>query len=469
MVLLHVGKLFGSKARYISTSFYDGVIVGGGMVGNAMACSLGAAKPLVKSPLFSNRTSAVTPASIKFFKMEEKFCDAITKPFNLEIGVWEKFLDYRAKRVDRYEVIDSSSHSTLNFSYPDAVKEVSYIIENNVIVSHLLTHVMEKCRNVTVKTNANVVQCKSVDTNCFVIIPDSLLEDVLLVMDDGTEIETSLVIGADGGNSVVRKAFSPSYTSWKYNQKGVVAVVELDCDGPNNVAWQRFSRHGPIALLPLSSRHSNLIWTTSDSHAKELLSSTPNEFVDLLNHALHTEEYQDATTNKTLELMDRALNVMFNIENTRIPSPPQIVRIQPDSRAAFPLVFGHSHTYVSARAALIGDAAHRIHPLGGLGANLGWSDVRKLTASMEKCVMDGGDLGATTYLSQYDTDSQRHNVPQQIACDWINRLYRTNNPAAIFFRSIGLSSTNHMQCIKVTYSPIPSASPPCTCHFFRTP
>ncbi|VDD86078.1 unnamed protein product [Enterobius vermicularis] len=445
MALLKFHKVSLTASRCSSTSatfFYDAVIVGGGMVGNSMACSLGSSdtlknkkilllesserKPLERSSLFSNRTSAVTSASIQFFK---------------KLGIWNKFLDYRAKRVDRYEVIDSCTRSTINFSNPLSEDGLAYIIENNIIVSHLLERIEQTCKNVTVKTNLKVLDCS---------IPNSLAEDAKIVLSDGTEVSTSLVIGADGGNSIVRRAAGTKYTWWQYGQKGVVAVVKLENAGQNNIAWQRFSSRGPVALLPLDEDTSNLIWTTSDDHAEELLKRNPEEFIDTLNYHLSTDRLQNGLTNRVLEAIDGFAGTVFGSGRTMIPSPPHIISLQPNTRAAFPLVFGHAHTYVSARSALIGDAAHRIHPLGGLGVNLGWADVERLTACLERIIQEGADLGSLTYLAEYDTKAQRHNVPQQVACDWINRLYRTNSFPAIFLRGVGLHLVNKATPVKVS-------------------
>lgn len=423
-----------------SSSFYDAVIVGGGMVGNGMACAMGQSKvlshskvlllesedpkPLVKTELFSNRTSAVSPSSVAFFK---------------KIGVWNQLVSYRVKKVDRLEVIDSCSQSTINFEQPNPADEIAYIIENDAIVACLLDRVRDGCPNVTVKTKAKVVDCR---------IPDSLSDLASLKLNDGTEIRTSLVIGADGAKSVVRNSLGVDYTGWEYGQKGVVAVVQVQASNDNSVAWQRFTPYGPIALLPLSDKFSNLIWTTNDRHAAELLTLTQEQFVDQLNHYLTTDDNQNSLTNALLCCADKALSTVFRTRETKVPIPPVVVALQSDNRAAFPLGFGHAHSYVAARVALIGDAAHRIHPLGGQGVNLGWADVTTLTKCLEKAVSDGADLGAVTYLSEYDTKGQRRNVPVQIVCDWLNRIYRTNAAPLVLVRSLGLFAVNKITPLK---------------------
>ncbi|KAK6058050.1 hypothetical protein COOONC_04383 [Cooperia oncophora] len=185
-----------------------------------------------------------------------------------------------------------------------------------------------------------------------------------------------------------------NYTTFKYNQSGVVATLIVETPGENDVAWQRFCRAGPIAYLPLSSKLSSLVWTTSTEHAQHLLSLTKEEFVDELNHSMFTEEDQNDWVNRSLFLLSKVPFVSKEIGMSAVP--PHVVALQGDTRAAYPLGFGHSHTYVLLRCVLIGDAAHRIHPLGGQGVNLGWNDVMVLNKVLSKASSDGADLGLSS-------------------------------------------------------------------------
>lgn len=423
-----------------ANAYYDVIIVGGGMVGNAMACSIGLSEclkskkvlvldsaeinaPAKNSPR-GNRVSAVSPPAVSLFK---------------RLGIWNDLVDLRVKRIDRLEVLDSCSHSSIRFVQSDPANEIAYIVENNAIVGLLTERIKSSCPNIAVRTRAKVAQCS---------VPSGLDSFATVVLDDGTTLQTSLIIGADGARSRVRNALNFQYTTWEYGQKAVVANLRVQALENNSVAWQRFTPTGPVALLPLSEDMSSVTWSTSAEHADELLSMPPQQFVDLLNEYLTTDIHQNSITNQFLSLTGRALRTVFSVQEKPKPILPTVISVFEGTRAAFPLGFGYSHTYVAPRIALIGDAAHRTHPLAGQGVNLGWSDVKILLQCLEQCVLDGGDLGSLTYLADYDTQGQRRNVPVQVACDWLNRLYLTSSTPFILIRSFGLNAVDRLTPLK---------------------
>ncbi|KAH1000717.1 hypothetical protein HUJ04_013012, partial [Dendroctonus ponderosae] len=197
-------------------------------------------------------------------------------------------------------------------------------------------------------------------------------------------------LGCDGVNSSVRKAMEADYLSWSYNQMGVVATVRF-CEKFNNeIAWQRFLPNGPIALLPSGtfSRSSLVLQATS--------------------------------------AFDTFLR-MFNCSVDQVRAyPPKVQDIDSGSRAAFPLGFGHSSQYIRQGVALVGDAAHRIHPLAGQGVNLGNMD----------------------YLKGYESERQKHNVPTMLAVEALHRLYNTKFTPIVLLRSLGLQTTHALEPIK---------------------
>ncbi|KHJ75992.1 hypothetical protein OESDEN_24389 [Oesophagostomum dentatum] len=246
----------------------------------------------------------------------------------------------------------------------------------------LYDRIKETCPSVEVRDKAAVKNC---------ILPLSLENVAAIELDNGDKIETSLVIGADGVRSKVRQAMHADYTAFNYEQCGLVATLVVETPGNNDIAWQRFCRSGPIAFLPLSHNLSSLTWTTSTDHANRLLALSKDEFVDELNYTMFTDEDQNDCVNKSLFAMSKLPFLSNDLAPT--PQPPHVVTLQGDTRAAFPLGFGHTHTYVHPRGVLIGDAAHRIHPLAGQGVNLGWHDVMVLNGILGQAAAAGADIG----------------------------------------------------------------------------
>uniref|UniRef100_A0A8R1I7N8 Ubiquinone biosynthesis monooxygenase COQ6, mitochondrial n=1 Tax=Caenorhabditis japonica TaxID=281687 RepID=A0A8R1I7N8_CAEJA len=427
-----------------ASSYYDAVIVGGGMVGNAMACALGANKSFQsksvllldagRSPSlssfeqgtpFNNRVVATSPTSIDIFK---------------QLGVWEQIKSHRAKKVNRLFVFDSCSTSEIEFERGQN-EEVAYIIENDLIVGSLFEK-MTEYKNIDVKTSVKVDECS---------IPNSLEHLAYVKLENGDVIETSLLIGADGVNSKVRHASDLNYTTFNYNQHGLVAIVEIQtASGKNDTAWQRFTTLGPVALLPLSDTVSGLTWSTSPEEAQRLKQLPSDQFVDELNSALFSQDDQNQFVNQAIFALNRLNPFRPETFGRKAEGtiPPHVINVQDKSRASFPLGFGNAHSYITTRCALIGDAAHRMHPLAGQGVNLGWSDAQILNKVLGDAAREGADIGSITYLSEFDSAAQKHNLPVMVSVDLLNRLYRTDAPAIVAARSFGLNAFNSLGPVK---------------------
>ncbi|CAD5224079.1 unnamed protein product [Bursaphelenchus okinawaensis] len=423
-------RRFSSAQKHLERQV-DVAIVGGGPVGNALAVSIsknkwlkdkkvvvleaGNPQRLATAPAhYSNRVFACNPASVRMFH---------------ELGIWETLKNYRVKEVGGLYVLDACSQSKVQFTPRIGENNVSHLIEDEAITKALYGKILDDCSNVDFMTKIRVNECR---------LPEDLRDPVELQLSDGSVIRSLLVVGADGARSGVRAAMGVNTTSFDYDQMAIVCTLEVQTNGVNDIAWQRFTPLGPIALLPLTNTLSSLVWTSKSNDAKRLLSLGPEEFVDELNHYLFTNNQQSDLANNALNLMDKAAQFLKFGEPESLKVPPTVKKLLVDSRASFPLGFAHSHTYVKTRAALIGDAAHRVHPLAGQGVNLGWSDVKVLTNTLEKAIREGSDIGSLTYLSEYDAQSQRHNLPVMVSVDWLNRLYRTSFAPLVMARSLGL-------------------------------
>ncbi|XP_056282286.1 ubiquinone biosynthesis monooxygenase COQ6, mitochondrial [Pseudoliparis swirei] len=425
---------------------YDIIISGGGMVGSAMACALGMDPNLVGKKIllleagnknvmdkvpdtYSTRVSSISPGSATLLS---------------GIGVWEHITKMRCKPYKRMQVWDACSDVLITFDKEDHEDEMAYIVENDIVVAALTKQLDGLSDNVRVKYRSRVVKYTWPKPH---LAADSI-PWVKVTLASGQSVETKLLIGADGSNSMVRQELGIPTVKWDYDQSAVVAVLHLSEPTVNNVAWQRFLPSGPIAMLPLSDTESSLVWSTSHRLAEELLDMDEESFVDAINSAFWSNANQSELIQKAGSLFRGALSAIMPSAGSPRQLPPSVAGIGPKSRVMFPLGVGHASEYIRHRVALIGDAAHRVHPLAGQGVNLGFGDVACLTRLLSRAAFDGKDLGAIQHLLEYETERQRHNLPMMAAIDLMKRLYSTNAAPVVLLRTFGLQATNMVPALK---------------------
>lgn len=336
------------------------------------------------------------------------------------------------------QIWESCSDASIDFDEGDGGHvddPLAYLVENDLTIKSL-TEVMESCPNIEVRYGAKV---KSYNIPKLDDLKQASTDAVTIELEGGDTIDTSLLVGADGFQSLVRRTLEKEgeYVSWQYNQMGIVATLTLDSspDCGNTTAWQRFLPNGPIALLPLDHSHSSLVWTVDKEDAPTLVKMEENIFVEKLNSALHARSEEQGLA----LAITNSIGATFGGQRGRL-SPPLVTNAL--GRAAFPLGFGHSPRYIGSRTVLVGDSAHRVHPLAGQGANLGFGDVRELMEQVQDMVLDGAGLGHRDYLKHYETARQRHNVPTMLGMDALQKLYCTSLPPVVMIRSLGLSLTS---------------------------
>ncbi|KAK5886225.1 hypothetical protein CesoFtcFv8_017279 [Champsocephalus esox] len=425
---------------------YDVIISGGGLVGSAMACSLGMdpnlegkkillleagnKKVMDKVPdTYSTRVSSISPGSASFLT---------------GIGAWDHITQMRCKPYKKMQVWDACSDALITFDKDNLEDEMAYIVENDIAVAALTKQLDSLSDNVRVQYRSKVVKYAWP-------MPHQAADSipwVKVTLASGETVQTKLLIGADGPNSMVRRALGIPTVKWNYDQSAVVAVLNLSEPTENNVAWQRFLPTGPIAMLPLSDTESSLVWSTSHRLAEELLELDEESFVDAINSAFWSNENQSELIETAGSLFRSALSVLMPSAGSPRQLPPSVAGISPKSRAMFPLGIGHASEYIRHRVALIGDAAHRVHPLAGQGANLGFGDVACLTKLLSQAAFDGKDLGAIQHLLEYETECQRKNLPMIAAIDLMKRLYSTNAAPVVLLRTFGLQAANMIPTLK---------------------
>nr|XP_038036723.1 LOW QUALITY PROTEIN: ubiquinone biosynthesis monooxygenase COQ6, mitochondrial [Anas platyrhynchos] len=424
---------------------YDVVVSGGGMVGSAMAAALG------HDIHFHDKKIALLEASPRkeYGQLPEKFSNRVSSisPGSATLlssfGAWDHVCSLRFKPFRRMQVWDACSEAIIVFEKDD-LDDMGYIVENDVIMSALTKQLDAVADRVEVFYGSRAVgytwpfPSHSCDTSPWVQIE----------LADGRRLQTKLLIGADGHNSVVRKEAEIQNIEHRYDQSAVVATLHLSEATENNVAWQRFLPTGPIALLPLSDTASSLVWSTSHEHASELLTMDEESFVDSINSAFWSNVNHTDFIDTAGAMFRSAISFLKPSGTAVRQLPPSVAKVDPESRAMFPLGMGHATEYVQHRVALIGDAAHRVHPLAGQGVNLGFRDIACLTHHLSAAAFNGQDLGSLRHLLKFETERQRHNVSLIAAIDILKRLYSTSLAPLVLLRTWGLQATNALPPIK---------------------
>lgn len=421
---------------------YDIIIGGCGMVGTTLAAAMTKNKTLADKKVllleaapefkgfnasgpFQNRVSAISQSSIELFK---------------SIDTWPHIEAARCKPVKQMQVWEANSDALIQFQHDNFASDVACIVENNLILDAAYVNIRKATPNFKVLNKARI-QCVSLPR-------ESGAANTRVQLQDGRTFSCELLIGADGANSVVRKQMGVDVFQFNYERMSLVANLDLNIeDGCDNaVAWQRFLPNGPIALLPLSDKQSSLVWCTTVPHARQLLAMEPSQFVDAINEAFCRQYPRLDVADKALQ----AVNAFFGNKGSQHLKqyPPRVSGVQERTRATFPLGFLHASSYVCNGAALVGDAAHRIHPLAGQGVNLGFGDVRNLVDTLAEGAYAGFKLGDTQHLVKYERKSLAKNVPIMIGVHGLHTLYSTQFSPVVLLRSLGLQLTENLPPIK---------------------
>ena len=379
----------------------DVVIVGGGMVGATMACALGGMNIRVilleagdintelPAAGFELRVSAITRASQKLFEM---------------LGVWQGIIERRVSPFRDMHVWDASGDGVIHFDSADIGEAcLGHIIENNVIVSALYER-LRAFENIEVITNNHVTSI------------NNAAENASLALKDGSLIKTRLVIAADGGRSAIRQQAGISVRGWDYDHSALVTYVKTE-HAHQDTAWQRFLPTGPLAFLPLPQGYSSIVWSTQPEHAMRLCNMPEQEFSSELESAF------DSTLGK-------------------------IESVGP--RATFPLRFFVANEFIQSRLALIGDAAHTVHPLAGQGVNLGLADVATLAEVLHDAIQNKKDIGQVSVLRRYERWRKADSLPLLVSMDSFKRLFGSDIPAVRWLRNLGLTLTHRITPLKNT-------------------
>lgn len=393
---LHVLLLNNFPAYLLDLMDVDVIIIGGGLVGASLAVALkssGLTLALVESqPAIANnnmgwdsRIYAITPGNAAFLA---------------DCGVWHGLDMSRVQPVTAMRVF-GDEQTELDFNaYQVGVPELNYILENRQL-QHALWQVLQQQENLTL---FNPARCTSVTWQADLAI---------LTLADGQTLRTKLVVAADGPDSWVRQQAAIQATPVPYQQHGVVAnfVAEKPHRG---TAFQWFQPDGVLALLPLPQHMVSMVWSVSLKKSAELLALSPAALCEAVSSASQHMPGQ-------LKLMTPA--------------------------AAFPLRSLKLQHIIAPRLALVGDAAHNVHPLAGQGVNIGLRDVRSL-AKILNARGAQTDCGEVHLLRRYERSRSEDIATMLFTTDTLQRLFNNTNPLLRNFRNLGLSLTNQFVPLK---------------------
>ena len=288
-------------------------------------------------------------------------------------------------------------------------------------------------------------------------VGNSKLDWPVVKLSNGESIQTRLLIGADGYNSPVRKFAEIESRGWAYNRFGVVACIKLQYEDFRSVGWQRFLTTGPLAILPLTEDNATIVWSSTPQLSELLLEVNEAIFPHLVTAGMVLEEVDLNYIYKVLEKDPNDFSVLKEIEwrlskfkarDLEENYPLPVVELVPNTRARFPLKMSHADTYIAPRVALIGDAAHTIHPLAGQGLNMGQTDVAALINALEKGVSRGMDIGSTLVLEEYVANAWPGNHVLLGACDKLHKIFSTDFYPLVVARGLGMKSLNYFDDVK---------------------
>lgn len=375
----------------------DVAVVGGGLVGAASAVALSRQglqvvlldnKPADTGMVgeeWDSRIYAITPGNIAWLK---------------SLNVWDRMDQARICSIQRMQVWGDANSRPLQFdAYDTNVAELGVTLESGRLLKALWEEM--QAQNVEVLAGAG---CEAISMGA---------EAASLILADGSRLNARLIVAADGGNSWVRGQLNVGVDFYDYQQMGLVANFETEL--PHQfVARQWFREDGILAWLPMPGNRISIVWSTTHAKAKHLLGLSPEDIAE--------------------EVAAAGGNILGSLK-----------MITPAT--AFPLVLQTSHKLALERIVLVGDAAHRVHPMAGQGVNLGFRDVAELAKVLSgRSVYQ--DIGDAILLRRYERARKADMLGMRGVTHGLYHLFGSEQPALKKLRNWGLQVTEGIPAVK---------------------
>lgn len=382
------------------------LIAGGGLVGNALAIALAQAgiQVSVVDPLprtkqlddsFDGRTSAIAQGSVRILT---------------HIGAWAHIAPH-AQPIHDIRVCEAEKPGFVHYSDAEVGEPFGYIVENAILRKGLFL-ALEATPGITrIESSVRSYEVEAAHA--------------VATLENGAKVKSSLLIAADGRFSGLRPQADIDARVISYDQTAIVCVIEHELPH-HGLALEKFYPAGPFAALPLKPKdgvnRSGIVWTESDRDAPRYVALDDDAF--------------NAELQRRVGAADQC--VWGHVKAV-------------GKRFSYPLKLMTAQQFIAERFALVGDAAHGIHPIAGQGVNLGYRDVAVLAQLLAEQKSLGLDLGSSTMLERYQRWRKFDSVSMTASTDLLNRLFSNNLPGMSLVRRAGLSAVNRMPRLKQVF------------------
>lgn len=376
---------------------FDVVVVGGGMVGAAVACSLGG------SDLRVAVIEAQQPEAFSAEQAHDLRVSALSiasRNILETVGAWDGVTSRRCCPFKRMRVWENAGDTTFN-SDDIRAPELGYIVENRVTQLALLDR-LPAFSNVELLMPQTITKIQYNGSSSEITLAD------------GRVLQAKLLVAADGGQSRVRQAVGLGVTSWDYNQHALVIYIETAYP-QQDITWQRFVPSGPQAFLPLTGNYGSIVWYQSPDEVRRL-------------QALPFDQLKAELVAAFPDCLGEVTKIL--------------------GVASFPLKRQHAQHYVKTGVALVGDAAHMINPLAGQGVNIGLLDAAALAEVLIDAHKRGKDIADLSVLNRYESMRRNENLKMMTVMDVFYRSFSNDILPVKFIRNLGLGLAHRLSPVR---------------------
>lgn len=389
---------------------FDILVVGGGMIGSALALGLSRQGWQVGLVEGSDRGTLVSPlpqaTGVDDFEPRVSAISVASQQLLDDLGIWPAIVAGRHCPYQNMTVWDGDGTGRIHFDAAELqAGSLGTIVENRAIVRALFGALEA----------SDVVLIDGVKVTGWWQHGDHRGIELA----DGRRLGAGLVVAADGANSRLRQWVGLPTREWDYDQQAIVCTVQTS-QSHRFTAWQRFSPTGPLAFLPLlpesgDEHFCSIVWSQDTEEARRLMALDDARFVSELEAAI-----------------ERELGAVVSVSR----------------RVSFPLRQRHAKEYVAPGFALVGDAAHTIHPLAGQGANLGYGDVQALLAELSRARSRGLSPAEPLVLARYQRRRKAENLAMMAAMEGFKQLFARDELPLRWLRNTGMRWLDGLGAIK---------------------